>query len=162
LNENRNKRGRKGYRFINREEHNKMSSDNIIKKIKGRLIQYLVIFINNILEKKEIDKNKIYKINYQYINQLKKSIDLELLEKSLKDILSMKITPKIKTVNENANKILIEKIESKQETVEDYDTIMFILNMKFKDFISLFTYKKNINDIIKEKRFGRMQYKNKL
>jgi hypothetical protein len=49
-----------------------MSSDNIIKKIKGRLIQYLVIIINNILEKKEIDKNKIYKINYQYINQLKK------------------------------------------------------------------------------------------
>ena len=150
-NENRNKRGRKGDRFINREEHNKMSSDNIIKKIKGRLIQYLVIFINNILEKKEIDKNKIYKINYQYINQLKKSIDLELLEKSIKDILSMKITPKIKTVNENANKIFIEKIESKQEKVKDYDTIMFILNMKFKDFLSLFTYKKNIDDIIKEK-----------
>ena len=46
--ENRIKRGRKGDININREVHNKMSSDNIIKKIKGKIIQYLVIFMNNI------------------------------------------------------------------------------------------------------------------
>ena len=148
--ENRIKRGRKGDRNIKGEVHNKMSSDNIIKKIKGKIIQYLVIFMNNILEKKEIDKNKIYNINYQYINQLKKCIDLELLEKTLKDILSMKITSKIKTLDENFNKIFIEKIENKQEKVKDYDTVMLTLNMKFKDFLSLFTFKKNIDDIIKE------------
>ena len=46
--ENRIKRGRKGDINLNREVHNKMSSDNIIKKIKGKIIQYLVIFMNNI------------------------------------------------------------------------------------------------------------------
>ena len=62
----------------------------------------------------------------------------------------MKITPKIKTLDENFNKIFIEKIENKQEKVKDYDTVMLTLNMKFKDFLSLFTFKKNIDDIIKQ------------
>ena len=151
LKENKKKRGRKCKENIEKEEHNKYSSDNIIKKIKGYLFAYLVNFINNILDKKNDDKDKIYKVNYKFIDQLKKRIDLELLEKSLKELLSLDITSKLKTIAKDANKTLIKNIENKKVFVEDYDTIMFVLNMKFKDWISLFTCKKNIDEILKEK-----------
>lgn len=147
----KSKRGRKTIGNISREEHNKMSSDNIIKKIKGKIFQYLVTFMNNLLERKEEDKNKIYKIYYKYIDKVNKKIDLEILEKSLKDILSMEITPKVKAVDKYFNKRFIEKIKNKEEPVNNYDTIMFVLNIKLRDWISLFTFKKNIDDIIKEK-----------
>ena len=159
INEKKTKRGRKPDPFINREEHNNKSSDNIIIKIKGKLFNYLVIFMNNILEKKENDKEKIYNINYKLINQLNKKNDLELLEKSIKDILSMDITPKIKTLFNDTNKIFIKKLENK-EMVEDFDTVNFVLNLKFRDFLALFTFKKNIKEIIIEK--GLEEYDSKI
>ena len=147
----KSKRGRKSINNINRIEHNKMSSDNIIKKIKGKIFQYLVIFMNNILGRKEEDKNKIYKINYKYIDKVNKKNDLEILEKSLKDLLSVEITTKVKVVDRYFNKGFIERIINKEEPLKDYDTILFVLNIKLRDWLSLFTFKKEIDDIIKEK-----------
>lgn len=92
----KNKKGRKGNNNNEKEEHTKQSSDNIIKKIKGKLFYYLVIFLNNLLNKKKEDKEKIYNISYKYINKLKKDNELELLEKSLKELLSMDVTSKKK------------------------------------------------------------------
>ena len=151
INEKKNKRGRKRDPNINREVHNKMSSDNIMKNIKGKIIHYLVIFMNNILERKEIDRDKIYNINYKFINKLNKKTDLELLEKTIKDILSKDITSKIKTLPQNVNEIYIKQIENKKVIVEDFETVNFVLNMKLKDFLSLFTFKKHIDEIMKEK-----------
>ena len=145
---NDNKRGRKCKENLDKETHTKMSSDNVIKKIKAKIIHYLVIFMNNILDN---DKFKFYKLNYKYIDQLNKKNDLDLLEKPLIDLLSMDITSKVKTVGEKFNKILIKKIVEKEVLVKDYNTTMFVLNMKFRDWISLFTFKKNIVDVIKEK-----------
>ena len=145
---NDNKRGRKCEANLDKEIHTKMSSDNIIKKIKAKIIHYLVIFMNNLLDN---DKFKFYKLNYKYINQLNKKNDLDLLEKPLKDLLSMDITSKVKTVGEKFNKILIKKIVEKEVPVKDYNTTMFALNMKFREWISLFTFKINIVDVIKKK-----------
>ena len=142
------KRGRKCKENLGKETHTKMSSDNIIKKIKAKIIHYLVIFMNNILDN---DKFKFYKLNYKYIDQLNKKNDLDLLEKTVKDLLSMEITSKVKKVEKNFNKILIKKIVDKEISVRDYNTTMFIFNMKLRDWIPLFTFKKNIVDIIKEK-----------
>ena len=143
--------GRKKSNDISERDHNKFSSDNIIKKIKGKIFQYLVIFMNNILGRKEEDKNKIYKINYKYIDKVNKKNDLEILEKSLKDLLSVEITTKVKVVDRYFNKGFIERIINKEEPLKDYDTILFVLNIKLRDWLSLFTFKKEIDDIIKEK-----------
>ena len=147
---NKNKRGRKCHKSFLSQEHNKMSSNNIIKKIKGYFFKYLIDFMNKILDISDGDKNKLIKLNYKYIDQLKKNINLELLEKSLKELLSMEITSKFLTLDTNFNKTLLEKIENQTES-EDYYTKKFVLNMKFKDWLSLFTFKRNIYDLIKEK-----------
>ena len=48
--EKKGKRGRKGNKIYNRKEHNKMSQDNIIKKIKSKIFNYIIIFMNNMID----------------------------------------------------------------------------------------------------------------
>lgn len=145
------KRGRKCDGKNIREEHNKMSPDNIIKKIKSKIILYLVKFMNQMIDKNEKEKNKFYKLNYKFINQLKRNKDLQLLKMKIEELLSMKISPKYKKLGSDFNKNLIMKIKNKTQYVKDYNSIIFILNLKFEEWISLFTYKKTINEIIIEK-----------
>ena len=57
----------------------------------------------------------------------------------------------MKTIDKEYNKNFILKIENKEEPVDDYETIMFVLKMTFEDWLSLFTYKKSIDEIINEK-----------
>ncbi len=152
--ENKTKRGRKKSQKNdnNREEHNKMSSDNIIKNIKSKLFPLLIESINNIIKKSAEDKPKLYKLNYKYVNQLNKEIDLKYLNMTLKELVSKEISSKYKIIPSDANKTFIESLinktnETKEEFSEDYDTILFVLNMTFREWLDLFTYKKNINDL---------------
>ena len=146
------KRGRKSNGNKNREEHNKMSPDNIIKKIKSKAINYLVKFMNNMIDKRENETNKFYKLNYnKYINNLNRNFDLQLLKMEIEELLSMEISPKYKNINSNFNQSLIEKIKNKEEYVKEYNTVIFLLKLKFEEWLSLFTFKKSINEIIKEK-----------
>ena len=145
------KRGRKSNGSKNREEHNKMSPDNIIKKIKSRAINYLVKFMNNMIDKRENETNKFYKLNYKYINHVNRNFDLQLLKMKIEDLLSMEISPKYKKLNSNFNQSLIEKIKNKEEYVKEYNTVIFVLKLKFEEWLSLFTFKKSMNEIIKEK-----------
>ena len=93
------------------------------------------------------DKNKVYYLDYKYANELKKSTNLELLEMSIKELLSKDITPKLRSIDKNFNQILIQRKENQEEFVEDYNTTMFALNMKFGDWIQLFTLKKSLIEI---------------
>ena len=147
----KSKRGRKKNENSIRQEHNKTSPDNIIKKIKAKLMLFLVIFMNKLLGKKKDDIKKIYQLDYKYSNQLKKDIDLALLKMSIKNLLSKDITSKLKKLDKNFNKKFIQKIENEEEPIEDYNSIMFVLNMTFGDWLSLITFKKSINEIIIEK-----------
>ena len=147
----KSKRGRKQNGNSIRQEHTKTSGDNIIKKIKAKLMLFLVIFMNKLLGKKKEDIKKIYQLDYKYVDQLKKDIDLDLLKMSLKNILTKDITSKLKKLDKNFNKKFIQKIENEEEPIEDYETIMFVLNMTFGDWLSLITFKKSINEIIIEK-----------
>ena len=150
--ENKIKRGRKSQKYENREEHNKMSSDNIIKNIKSKLFSHLIIFINNIIKKSAEDKPKLYKLDYKFVNQLNKEIDLKYLNMTLKELISMEISSKYKIIPSDANKTFIESLikkanETNEEFGENYDTILFVLNMTFREWLDMFTYKKNINDL---------------
>ena len=150
---NKNKRGRKpnqDFKEHYRKEHNQDSEDNIIKKIKAKLLLYPLKFLNNILEKSKI-KHRLYRLDYKYTNQLKKEEDMKFLKMSLKELYSSDISPKYKKIQKNHNKIKINSIiENKDNEIKDYPTIMFALNLSFGDWIELFCYKKDIDEIIKQ------------
>ena len=143
------KRGRKvnqDNKEYNRIEHNKNTEDNIIKKIKAQLLLYPLQFLNNILENNKI-KYRLYKLDYKYINQLKKEEDMNILNMSLKELYSLDISPKYKNLPKNYNETKIKLIIENKD-IEDYPTIMFTLNLSFGDWIELFCYSKNIDEIL--------------
>ena len=147
------KRGRKIIKEDNnkyKKEHNKYSEDNIIKKIKAKLFFYPLIFLNNILNRKIYDKNRLYPIDYKYINKLNKDIDLKMLKMPLKDIYSLDVSSKYPSIAEQFNKNVINKIIEKKIEVEDYPTTIFAFNLSFERWLELFTYKKKISEIIKD------------
>ena len=56
------------------------------------------------------------------------------------------ISPKYSLLNPNSNKVIIQNI-LKDENKND--NIALAMNMKFKDWIDIFTYKKDFNSILK-------------
>ena len=146
--ENKKKRGRNS-KVEGREEHNRMTSDNIIKKIKAELFKYLTQFLNNIInDKKTPEKNnKIYRINYCFINQLNREIDLRYLNMPLKDLFSLlNVSPKYSTKTPESNKIYIKKLLNGQAD----EAIKFAFNMTLRDWIDIFSFKKEVKDLLNE------------
>ena len=121
--------------------HTKMSLDNIIKKIKSSLInKFILDFLNRIINLK-IKNIKLLKIDYDYINEIKRKKELKYLRMKLKDLFSLNITKKINTHKPDYNKTVIDSI------IDKNDTIKFALNLTYNDFIELFLRKKTIEDI---------------
>jgi hypothetical protein len=114
---------------LNKIEHNKYSEDNIIKKIKTKILWYPLLFLNNILKTTIGDKCKLYKLAHKYSKKIKKEIDLFYLKISLKDLYSLDVSPKLGNIPSNYNKIIINKILEKKELVQ-YPTIKFALDLK--------------------------------
>lgn len=146
----KNKRGRKS-KSASFKEHSKMDSDNIIKKINAIIFRHILNFLNNLLKKANKSKCniKFLKLDYKYINKLQVSFEKDLLSKKLKELLSLNISPKYKGKEENNIKI-IETIEKKDKDIikeEFVDTLIFILNITFRDWLDLFTGKKKIEEL---------------
>ena len=142
------KRGRKSKRIKGYKVHDKMTSDNIIKKIKTEFFKYMILFINNIIGTINlIYNNKIYKIDYELINRLNREIDLKYLNMTIKDLLSLNVSPKFKKIDEESNKNYIEKILNEKSLNE---AIKFAFNMTFRDFINIFSYKKKVKELLNE------------
>ena len=90
---NKTKRGRKSENNKQTSPHDKMSADNIIKKIKDLFFKSAINFINLSLDTEE----KLLKLDYKkYINQINKEKDLMYLNMQLKDLLSLDISYKYK------------------------------------------------------------------
>ena len=145
---NRKKRGRKSEKKNVYKEHNKMTGDNIIKKIKAEFFKYMILFINNIIGTINlIYNNKIYKIDYDFINRLNREIDLKYLNMTIKDLLSLNVSPKYKKLIPESNKHYIEIILSSKSLD---NAIKFAFNMTFRDFIDIFSYKKKVKELLNE------------
>ena len=139
-------RGRKKAEDETKGNHNKKSPDNIIKKIKGYFIEYLIIFVNKIISKEKINKEKfeLKSLNHKkYIDKIKKDEELKLLKMTVKDYLSQDISPKYIKSKADWNKNIINKILNEQKGDE---VIEFVFNMSIKYWIELFTLKKSIID----------------
>ena len=145
--------------------HTKDSLDNIVKKIKVKILDYLILFINNILNNSPSDNNNkissmkfminkkepkskdlIKNLDYNNIvNNTKKEDNLKFLKMTLGEFLSQKISKKYKTLPADYNKTIIEKIIIKENNNE---IITFIFNtLTLGDWIDIFIYKKELNDI---------------
>ena len=146
--------------------HNKDSQDNIVKKIKAKIINSLLIFINSILnsflssnkiksyiriiknypEEKEPEYEDLLKdLDYnKTVNLTKKERNLNFLKMPLRDFLSIDISPKFSCYLENSNKIVIDEIIKNEK---DNKIIMFLLNdLTLGDYIDIFLYKKELKD----------------
>ena len=73
------------------------------KKIKVRLFAYLLEFLNDILNRKDEDKNRLYKLDHKLIKRLNKDIDIKYLNMQLKDLFSMNITSRYKGISYDYN-----------------------------------------------------------
>ena len=140
------KRGRKKMDDESDRKHCKYSPDNIMKKIKLKLFESIVSFINRIVNKNnEKSKREIFKkLDYKYIKKLKQDTDLKLLNSTLKDILLKDISPKYTSLNPNSNRVKLEEILQNEKNDE---IIMFALNLSFREFIDLLCLKKEFKDI---------------
>lgn len=143
------KRGRKTHKVKKSEVHDKMSPDNIIKKIKTKLFKSCFYFLNNILDVsyKTNEKNEIeiLKLNNNITNKIKKEKEIELLDMSLKDIFSKEISTKYKKkiYSNNYNEKTIKKILANNPD----ETVLFSFNITLRDYLDIFSSKKTIQEI---------------
>ena len=163
------KLGRKRKDDNSNGEHNKDSEDNIIKKIKAKVICSLLEFINelinssfdeekiksyvkimkNIKGDKEPHKEDLIKdLNYKKtVDGTNKGINLKFFDLKLKDFLSIEISPKFSTYPNLSNKIVINEIIKNEK---DNKILMFVLNdLTFEDYIDIYTHKKELNSFKK-------------
>ena len=128
-----------------KKEHNKFAQDNIIKKCKGIFFSNVIDHINAYIKE---DEFKLTKLNYEmYVKDLKKENELKLFNTSLEDLASFEASPKNKSKNGNSisNKSKIEKILEKEK---DNDNLINLLNLKFGEWIDIFTLKNKFNSNI--------------
>ena len=138
-------KGRKSQKDKDEGKHKKYSPDNIIKKIKALfficVIEYSEQFLNQYKKNYE-SKIKLLKLDYaKYVNKLKKEVELELLEKPLKDLISLDTSKRyVKFSDKDWNKKIIAKILEKEKNNKEINNL---LNLSFNEWIDIFTYKKD-------------------
>ena len=136
-------------------EHSKFGPDNIIKKIKAKFFEYGIKFLNQVIGLNGLFKLK--KLNYKYIDQLKKNINLQYLDMSLYELFSLDVSSKFLNFEKNYNKKILEEFKEKKNLSFNElqnKIIDFALNMTFRDFISLFIGKKKVEDLNIDKEIG--------
>ena len=124
-------RKRKKNILLNYQGHNKNSEDNMMRKIKTNLMEYILNLLNNSLKNKEY---KFYRIDKNLMECLKRDFNLKLLNRTIEDIFYNEITSKkYRTpIDAHINREVIDKILLEGG---EKDTIK-ILKMTFKDIIT--------------------------
>ena len=152
------KRGRKITTNIINFIHDNMSPDNIIKKIKSKIFNLVLNFINNLLYL-HFKERKLLKTDYSYVNKMNQKENLEYLDMSLRDILSFDISKKYKFKFKNQkdyNKKIIEQVEK----LENTQTLTFALNLSLQDFMHIFCFIKKFEDFEKKENIDLAALKN--
>ena len=143
--EEEKERGRRKSNDKSERAHNKMSPDNIIKKLKKDIINSIISFVNQIIEKRtNRGKDIIKKLDYtKYNNKLKVDQNIKDLQKPFKEILSYNITPKFKNLKYDSNKTTIELILNEYQ---NDNIIQFVFNLTISEWIDIFLLNKNLKD----------------
>ena len=137
--------GRKRKDDNKKGNHTRNDVDNIMKKCKNTLfhnvIEYVALVVNSLKSDKK-EEFLLLNLSYEYIDILKKDNELTLFKMKLKDLVSLDISSKYSLIEDkefnkkNINKILKEE--------RDNEVLINLLNMRFGDWIDVFTLKKKI------------------
>ena len=165
--EKKNSIGRKKKNDNSKSNHNKYIPDNIVKKIKNRISDFLIEFINNLINsiynineinkillnlnlhkfKLKNQKKIIKKIEHKFsANLTKKEDNLKLLNSTLKEYLSNKISTKYVNYKENQNELIISKLLKDDENKDIFEFVFH--ELKIEDWLQIYTHQKNIDDYI--------------
>ena len=138
------KRGRKSnsQKKLNiRCTHTKFSSDNMMKKLKNKIIESSRQLINKVLSDEILKLENIYHFPFSKFKKIKGIFSQELNIKfnlwfyqiKLKDIFSMEISNKYSSLDKNSNKELIKYIFS-DENEKHFEKTKKLLNMSFHQY----------------------------
>lgn len=138
--------------------HDKSKRDNIMNKIKTRIFNHYII---SLIEKNSLDEINIQKLPTEFNAQLKKEVNQELLDTTIKDILSnQSISNKYVNPNKNIgfdyNKKIIDKIQLEKKEVK----VIKILNLTLKEIVIIF--RKRLNDEINNELYDELKKNNKI
>ena len=139
----------------------KSKSDNIIKKIKNRIIDFLLSFVNKLINSlyskdkinqilsklnlpliKSQNEDVLKKIDHKIVaNQTSKSYNLKFLSSTLTDILS-KMNSERYSIPDNYNKLIISELLKDDE---NKDIFNFVFNeIDIEACLQIFTYQKEL------------------
>ena len=110
-------------------EEDEERADSLRKKIKRRVLEYSMEFINKNITNK---KYRIEKIERKQVNNVKVYFEQNFMYKTLGDIFSARVSSKLTSIidPENYNKIRIQKLRSNDEKLRNIFDITFIVCLK--------------------------------
>ena len=127
-------------------QHNKLSPDNIIRKLKRYFTHSLLDFVNKLYElelndwelAQKVKEKKVRPkydkwlqiINSQIVTKIAKSENLNWFDAKIKDYLSSEISPKCKNYNKNYNKEQIDKL-FQENRLKDLTKFLQETNVRF-------------------------------
>ena len=114
-------------------KRNKFSKDNRIHKFKTLFYQkFLINLVNFLIYTHGYEnKYKIRKVNSKFVKDLTINLNLKVLNSTLAEYFSLKISEKYSKQNKNSNKNIIEELKKKNEFKE-------LLNTKINDLYEIF------------------------
>ena len=121
-------------------KHNKYCIDNIIRKVKAKLIDSSFNYINKKFKNKKLCLLKIIGAQSKEVNRNK---NLLWLNKTLKDIFYEDISKKANNPNKNYNRELIDKIYKENNEKE----VIELLNITILEYLEFYTSINNITDM---------------
>ena len=125
-------------------KHNKLSKDNIIRKIKGRFIEKLRLYINseykNYLLNKYLKKNKynnfLKKINPKVSRKIKKEENLEWFKSKIYEVFSQNLSLRYSSFSPDSNKKKIIRLMSMKEPKGVIDILNMDIQTLFDKYIN--------------------------
>ena len=126
--------------------HNKYSNDNMIRKIKSRFHQFLLVFLNNCIEVEKLDNIKLKSLDGKITQSTSIEFNKELLKLSLKEFFSMKVRnfKESKKYHNNYNKEIIDFICNNNQSLNE------LLGNNYREVFEELYLNKNIAILFKE------------
>ena len=129
-------RKKKNSDSFNTSNRNKFSKDNLIHKFKTIFYQkFLINLTNNLISINLGKDSKIRKVNSDFIKDLTINLNLEILQKTLADYFSFKISKKYTKQEENSNEKIINNLKKILKSQEKFNKL---LNTKIEDLYKIF------------------------
>ena len=165
------KRGRKKKDDNTKRKNNKYRTYNIIRKIKNKIMHYLLLFINNLIKslytkdqineilfELQLPQIKSYETSIQvikkiehdiYAKQMKTEENINFLNSKIKNYLSNNISKKFVGIPLNSNEIIISRLLQDENKKNIFKFIFEELSID--DWLNIFTYQIDFEHYSKSK-----------